>query len=294
MRVAVTGTSGRVGAALVRHFSTRHEVIPLPRKSCDLADPASLARALGRLDCDVFLHPAAITSLEACEDDPALAMQVNAEAPGTIAAWAAARGVPVCYFSTDYVFGGLGHELCKETDIPEPLSVYGRSKLAGERAVLAGPRNCVIRVSWVFGPEKPSFVDQIFAAAVAGQPLAAIADKFSLPVFTGDLAVWTERLILGGTSGTVHACNSGEPTSWHGMALAVVEEMAACGILKRTLPVTEQRLAEMTSFRAARPRFTALDTRRLAGILDHPPRLWRDALADYVRYLAVRETGSAP
>ncbi len=294
MRVAVTGTRGRVGAALAQHFSQNHEVIPLPRETCDLADSARLARTLERLECDVFLSPAAITALEVCEDDPAHAMRVNADAPAEIAAWAAGRGVRVYHFSTDYVFSGKTDELRAESELPEPLSVYGRSKLAGERAVLASPENCVIRVSWVFGPEKPSFVDQIFDAALAGRRLAAIADKFSLPVHTGDLAAWTERLILAGKCGIVHACNSGEPTSWHGMAQAVVEEMAACGILISLPKVEEQRLGEMTSFRAARPRFTAMDTRRLAGILGHPPRPWRDALAEHVRHLAVRETGSAP
>lgn len=86
MRVAVTGTTGRVGAALVTHFASHHDVVSLPRSICDLADPASLTSALDGLECDVFLNPAGLTSLEACEDDPALAMRVNATAPGEIAA----------------------------------------------------------------------------------------------------------------------------------------------------------------------------------------------------------------
>ena len=283
MRIAVTGTTGRVGAALAKHFAARHEVIPLPRGVCDLADGKSLAAALGKLECDVLLNPAGITSLEDCEDDPARAMRVNAKAPAEIADWAAERGVPVFHFSTDYVFNSDVPRLFREDDPPTPVSVYGRSKLAGEREVLARPGNCVIRVSWVYGPEKPSFVDRIFDDALAGKALAAIADKFSLPVLTTDLAEWTGKLIEGRATGIIHACHSGEPISWHDLAVAVVEEMVALGILSNAPPVQPQMLADMTTFRAARPRHSAMATENLTEILGNPPRYWRDALADYVR-----------
>ncbi|GAA5124458.1 NAD(P)-dependent oxidoreductase [Luteolibacter yonseiensis] len=283
MKIAVTGTTGRVGAALVRHFSPNHEIVPLPRSICDLADPRSLASALEQLECDVFLNPAGITSLEMCEDHPELARRVNSDAPAEIASWAAARNVRVYHFSTDYVFAGEDPGLRDEEEIPHPLSAYGRSKLAGEDAVLAWPGNGVIRVSWVFGPEKTSFVDQIFEAALAGQPLAAISDKFSLPTFTSDLSQWTEHILSQHATGVLHACNSGEPVSWHDMAAAVVEEMLACGVISSLPGIGRQSLAEMRSFRAPRPRFTAMGTSRLAGLLGHPPRLWREALVEYVR-----------
>ena len=283
MRIAVTGTTGRVGAALANHFAERHEVIPLPRSVCDLADGKSVAAALEKLECDVLLNPAGITSLEDAEDDPARAMRVNAEAPAEIADWGAERGVPVFHFSTDYVFNSDVPRLFHEDDAAEPVSVYGLSKLTGERAVLARPGNCVIRVSWVFGPEKPSFVDRVFDDALAGKPLAAIADKFSRPLLTTDLAEWTEKLIAGKTTGIIHACHSGKPVSWHDMAVAVVEEMVSLGILSSVPPVQPQTLADMTAFRAARPRHSAMTTDRLTEILGHPPRHWRDALADYVR-----------
>jgi len=280
----VTGTTGRVGAALARHFATTCEVIPLPRKTFDLADPQALAVALERLECDVFLNPAGITSLEACEDDPALAMRVNAGAPAQIAAWAAERNVRVFHFSTDYVFGGETLGLRGEHEEPMPLNIYGLSKLAGEAAVLASPQNCVVRVSWVFGPEKPSFVDSVFDAALAGRPLAAIADKYSLPVFTKDLAQWMERLVDHKTTGILHACNSGQPVSWHDMATAVAEEMVAFGVLAQMPDIQQQALDEMPSFRAVRPRFTAMDTDRLTELLGHPPRPWREALGEYIRH----------
>ncbi len=283
MRLAVTGTTGRVGAALATRLAGKHEIISLPRPICDLANPASLAAALDDLDCDVFLNPAGLTSLEDCEDNPDLAMRVNAEAPREIAAWAASRGIPVFHFSTDYVFGGEGDSLLNESDPAIPINAYGKSKLAGEAAVLAVPGNCVIRVSWVFGPEKISFIDHICDAAMEGRPLAAIADKLSLPVFTKDLVEWTDRMVETKTTGIVHACHSGEPVSWHGMATAAVEELIEIGVISRSPKIRKQSLSEMASFRAERPRFTAMDTNRLSGILGQPPRPWREALSEHVR-----------
>jgi dTDP-4-dehydrorhamnose reductase len=282
MRIAVTGTTGRVGAALATHFSADHQVISLPRALCDLADEMSLKSALNDLECDVFLNPAGLTSLEACEDDPDLAQRINAKAPREIASWAAERGIPLFHFSTDYVFDGRSPGLRHEEDPTGPLSVYGRSKLAGEEAVLAQQENAVIRVAWVFGPERFSFIDRIFEDALAGKPLAAITDKFSLPVYTADLADWTGHLISSRTTGIVHACQSGEPVSWHAMGLAVVEEMTNLGLLEEIPPIGKLTLAEMASFRAKRPRHTAMATDRLATVLGRPPRPWRTAVADYI------------
>ncbi len=282
MRIAITGTTGRVGAALARHLAAHHEIIALPRTLCDLADPASLNKALDPLACDVFINPAALTSLETCEDDPRLAMRVNSAAPGKIALWAAARGVRMIHFSTDYVFGGETTLPLTEAMAARPVNAYGRSKLAGELAVLAHPGNLVIRVSWVFGPEKPSFVDQIFDAALADLPLAAVADKLSLPTSTRDLSLWVAALLKTDACGILHACNSGIPISWHGLAVGVVREMTARGVLPSCPVVAAQVLAEMPGFRARRPRFTAMDTQRLSALLGQAPRSWSKALAEHV------------
>lgn len=282
MRVAITGTTGRVGAALAAHFGVNHEVICLPRGVCDLADSVSLRRALDALECDVFLNPAAITSLEDCDDDARLAMRVNSAAAGKIALWAAERGVRMVHFSTDYVFGGQEAGFRSEVEKPEPLQVYGRSKLAGERAVLTHPGHLVLRVSWIFGPGKPSFVDSILDAALAGKPLAAVADKWSLPTCATDLAGWVESLIERGASGLLHACNPGEPVSWHSLASVVVREMTAKGLLRECPKVAVQMMEDFPLFRAARPRYTAMDSGRLAAVLGSPLRPWAEAVAEHV------------
>lgn len=284
MRVAITGTTGRVGKAMAAWFSRDHEVIRLPRHHYDLDDSASLARVLDALDCDAFVNPAGLTSLEACEDDPPLAGRLNAEAPAQIAAWAADRGVKFVHFSTDYVFSGNEPGPRVEEAVTFPLSEYGRSKRRGELAVLeACPEALILRVSWVFGPEKPSFVDQVIDAALAGKPLAAIGDKFSLPTHTADLAAWTEALLASSAAGIVHACNPGDPASWHCLASATVEELFSSGALPEKPDVAFQKLDEIPAFRAPRPRHTAMCVDKLRGYLGGEPRPWQEALAAHVR-----------
>lgn len=286
LRIAITGTTGRVGAALAHRLAGDHEVVSLPRTKLDFTDDAALRGALEQLECDVILNPAALTSLEACEDDPRLAMKVNSAAPGKIAEWAADHGVRMIHFSTDYVFDGKSTVAPDESAAAKPLSAYGRSKLAGERAVLHHPGHLVVRVSWVFGPEKDSFIDRIFDRAMAGEPLAAIHDKTSLPTYTADLCEWVGDLLRTRTSGVLHACNPGPPVSWHGLAEHVVREMQTCGVLDSAPDVEPLALDGMKSFRAERPRFTAMDTSRLASIVSSPQRPWPDSVTEYVHSLA--------
>lgn len=282
MRVAVTGTTGRVGEALARHFSRDHEVIRLPRMEFDFLDPEAMSARLETLDCEVFLNPGGLTSLEACEDDPELAAILNVEAPGLLADWAASRGVKLVHFSTDYVFSGLTPDLRVESETPEPLSVYGATKFAGERKVLALPGNLVLRVSWVFGAEKRSFIDGVIRDALAGNPISAVEDKLSLPTWTRDLCQWTEALVSKDESGLLHACQSGEPTSWKGMAEVVVDELIREGRLSVVPRIEGTLLEENRALRARRPRFSAMSTAKLESFLGEPTRPWQDAVRSYV------------
>jgi dTDP-4-dehydrorhamnose reductase len=278
MRIAITGTTGRVGRALARYLAASHEVVELPRRRLDLA--AGGGRVLEDLDFDVLLNPAGLTGLEQCEDDPALARRVNAAAPAALAAVCRERGKKLLHFSTDYVFAGRTPGLRTEDEATEPLSVYGKTKREGELGVLAAG-GAVMRVSWVFGPEKAAFPDQIFDRAVAGQELAAVADKYSKPTFTRDLGEWVEAwLEAGGPAGPIHACNGGPAVSWHGMAEEILSFLVANGIAVPRLAALE--LDRMPAFRAARPRHTAMATPRLEALLGKPPRDWREALREYL------------
>jgi dTDP-4-dehydrorhamnose reductase len=269
-----------VGRALADRLARDHEIIELPRTRLDLADPASITQLAG-LDFDLLLNPGGLTSLEQCEDEPDLARRVNADAPALMAGICRERGLKILHFSTDYVFDGVEPGMRQEEDSPSPISAYGRTKEEGERGVIAAG-GTVVRISWVFGPEKPAFPDLVLDRALAGEEVSAVADKFSRPTYTGDLGEWIAGFITRGCpAGIYHACNSGPVTSWHGIAveiLAYLEER--CGM---NLPAPRPLLlADMHAFRAARPRHTAMATGRLDALLGGPPRDWREALRQHL------------
>lgn len=279
MRLAITGTTGRVGRALADRLGLCHEVVELPRARLDLAGDR-VAAELAAWSFDVLLNPAGLTGLEDCEDDPDLARRVNAEAPGECARVCAERGVPMLHFSTDYVFAGVEPGWRHEDDETAPLSIYGATKLEGERRVLAAG-GTVMRVSWVFGPEKAAFPERMLDDALAGRPLAAVADKFSRPTFTGDLAGWVAAWLDAASPGGVfHACNGGPVTSWHGMAAEIVAWLTEQGRVVPELHALE--LDHMAAFRAPRPRHSAMATNRLEALLGMPPRDWREALREHL------------
>ena len=169
-----------------------------------------------------------------------------------------------------------------EDEAVAPSSIYGEMKALSEAGVVKWG-GCVVRISWVFGPEKKAFVDAVMEKALAGESLAAVADKTSLPCYTVDLVEWVAGLIdLGCPNGVVNACQGGDPVSWHGMAEEVLNTLVEKGALKERPVVARQLLQEMGGFRAVRPRHTALGTAKLAGLLGRAPRNWKEALREYL------------
>ncbi len=279
----VTGCGGRLGKALAHRLAKSHEVTALNRESADLADPEAWKRIAAR-DFDVLLHPAAMASLEACEANPELAMRVNRDAPLALAKACQTRGRAMVFFSTDYVLDGSQPGLKGEEAPLRPLSVYAQSKAEAEMGVL-DCGGAVMRVSWLFGPEKAAFPEAILNQALDGKPLAAVADKFSLPGFTTDLAEWVDVLLARGIPSRIfHAANPGDPVSWHDIALEVVHTLHQSGRLREIPPIEKQSLAGMPGFVAGRPQHTAMDTRELAAWLGQPLRPWREALRAHLRH----------
>lgn len=284
-RILILGSLGGLGRALTRHLAALGEITAWSRADLDLSEVESIAPRLKTQRFDVLLNPAGLTSPDVCEAQPMLARRVNAEAPAALAEGCRQHGARFIHFSTDYVFDGSKTSLWSEDDTTHPVNEYGRSKLAGEQAVLAAyPEALVARVSWLFGPDKAAHPDQIIAKAMEGGDLSAIADKTSAPTYTRDLCHWIAQILLDhpGLQGPLHLCNSGA-ASWHGWGEASLQAAAAFGLPVRTKLIQPTRLAESTFFKAARPPHTAMSTARFTRLTGITPRPWQEALAEYLR-----------
>jgi len=277
-----------LAAALVRAWSGRFDVEALRRADVDVADAGALERGLRSREFDVLVNGTGLTNVDACEERREEAQAVNVRAPALMAAVARDRGARFLHFSTDYVFDGEKRVPYVEEDEAGPLGWYGKTKLAGEDAVLSdAPSHAVFRVSWVFGPDKPAFPDQIVTRARTEREVFAIADKFSSPTSACDVAGWVEpffRRDLPG--GLYHACNRGS-CSWQEYGQWALDCAAARGIPLRATMVRPQALADMKCFTAPRPVHTILSTEKLARTTGIVPRSWREALRDHFDYAPI-------
>lgn len=284
-RVLILGARGRLGRALARRQAQAHEVIGWGRQEADLLNPKELAPKVQLAGPDVIVNCAALTDVDRCEQERAIALAINASAPGILAKAARACGARLIHISTDYVFSGEAQCPYAEEDAAHPLSWYGATKLEGESSVLqADSRHAVVRVSWVFGPDREAFVDKALQSAVRGEPVRAVADKFSSPSYTHDISDAIAPLIEGrGEGGVYHVCNAGV-CSWRDWAQEAVDAAAALGIEVRT-QVDPLRLADLRAMVAPRPVYSAMASAKIERLLGRPMRSWQEAVREYVGLL---------
>lgn len=283
-RILILGATGGLGRALHRHLTSGYETTIWGRADLDFEQPESIAARLAAQNFDVLLNTAGMTSPDACEVQPEKAFLANALGPQLVAECCHARGARMIHFSTDYVFSGEPHDLWSEEDETEPVNVYGRSKRAGEQAVLqASPHALVARVSWLFGPYKPSHPDNVIQRALQTDDLTAVVDKVSAPTSNADICGWIEQLIVQHptTCGVLHLCNSGI-ASWHSWAEAALGIAGYLGLPVKTTRVRPVELASLTQFKAQRPLMTLMNNAKLQSLLGVEIRNWYDALEDYL------------
>src|SRR5213596_1804376 len=189
MKLVIVGAGGRLGAALVRTYREKFGLIGFNHAQLDLANRDEMRRKLCAIDFDLLINAAAFTNVDLCETQRDQAFRINADAPRILAEICRDKNAKLVHFSTDYVFDGEKREPYIENDPANPISVYGESKLAGEKNVLAAQNgHLVVRVSWVFGPDRPSFIDGMIKRAQESEEVDAVADKFSTPTYTRDIA----------------------------------------------------------------------------------------------------------
>lgn len=305
--IIILGAGGRLGAALTREYRRDFQAIGFNHAELDLANLNQLEQRLGHLDFDLLINCAALTNVDYCESHREEAFVTNAEAPRVMAKVCEAKGAKLIHISTDYVFDGEKREPYLEEDEARPISVYGESKREGERRVLAtSDRHLVLRVSWVFGPDRPTFVDNLLKLARKTEKIAAVADKFSTPTYTKDIAEMLRPIVAGdadpgrtaagdrgwnkdrGYSGILHFTNAGA-CSWQVWAQHALDCCRAAGMPMKAEHVDALSLAEMQNFVAKRPVHTVLSSAKFSALTGTQPRHWREAVAEYIRNYVVKK-----
>ncbi|MFQ5622450.1 MAG: dTDP-4-dehydrorhamnose reductase [Paracoccaceae bacterium] len=273
MRILLFGHSGQV-AREIRRLDP--DVQSLGRADADLSDPARCTRAIKATDAEIVINAAAYTAVDKAEQEPALAMSVNAEAPAAMAAAAGSRGVPFLHISTDYVYDGSGDRPWREDDPTGPLGIYGQSKLAGDIGVAAaGGDWAILRTSWVFSAHGANFVKTMLRLGRERQALSVVADQIGNPTAAADIAaalLAMARAFLAGAGKTGVYHFAGAPAvSWAGFAREIFGQAALA------VDVTDIATADYPT-PARRPRNSRLDCAAIARDYGIAQPDWRRSL----------------
>jgi len=273
MRILVTGAGGQLGGDVVRVARRAgHDVTGCDHQQLDITDADALAHAVGVGRPDAVVNCAAYTDVDGAEADLDAAMEVNAVAAGRVAAAAHSVSALVVHVSTDYVFDGRRRRPYIEADEANPLSAYGRSKLAGEHAVAeASPNHAIVRSSWLFGAGGRNFVETMLGLAAERGEVAVVTDQVGCPTWTGHLATALIEICVRPSLGLHHVVADGE-CSWHAFAVEIFRQAGIeCAV--------RERLTADLGRPAPRPGYSVLRSER-----DDAPRLphWAEGLSDYL------------
>jgi dTDP-4-dehydrorhamnose reductase len=302
-RILLTGVSGQVGGELVNTLMPLGEVVAPTRTTMDLANVASIRKMIQAVQPRWIVNPGAYTAVDRAESEAQSAYAVNAEAVQVIGEEARAIGAGVIHFSTDYVFDGLGEGPYVETDATGPTSVYGASKLAGEKALSeSGAGHMVFRTSWVYGARGKNFLKTILKLAREREALKVVADQFGAPTWSRDLARMAAEIIrqcevaaqeleledvLTDLGGVYHAAGAGE-TTWHGFAAEAVRlrrEREPGVSFAEIVPISTKEYLTP----AKRPTNSRLQCRKLKEQFGWQMMDWQDSLRIVLLELSVNQ-----
>jgi len=276
LRILLIGKNGQVGSALLGTLPALGEVLAADRTQLDLANPGSIRAAVRAARPQVIVNAAAYTAVDQAEREEAVAFTINAQGPAVLAEEAAKVGAILVHFSTDYVFDGEKRTPYAETDAPNPLNAYGRTKLAGEQAIHAsGCRHLIFRTSWVYSASGKNFVLTILRLAREGKPLRVVDDQHGAPtsnlMLAAALPSAIEQVATGAGAGGVYHMTASGQTTWHGFARAI---LAATGVAANLSAISS------SEYRAAarRPRNSVLDNGKLARQLGLRLPSWQQGL----------------
>ncbi|WP_460119037.1 dTDP-4-dehydrorhamnose reductase [Pseudomonas sp. S2_C03] len=283
MRILISGQHGQVSTELQHHLKTLGELVVLGRTEFDLTNPQQLRQQVRRVRPDLIINAAAYTAVDQAENESQIAFAINATAPGILAEEAAQLGIALIHYSTDYVFDGNKSTPYNEDDAPNPLGVYGQSKLAGEQAITAVQgQHLILRTSWVYSNHGRNFLLTMQRLLQEKPELRVVADQIGAPTWAGTIAQSTRALIerwqagQSGAWGTYHLTAQGE-TSWFGFAQAIGDALRAQGkACANLLPIPSSDYPTP----ATRPLNSRLDGQRLQREWGVSQPDWQTALRE--------------
>lgn len=294
MRILLIGKDGQLGHDLLPVLAALGEVISVGRTTLDLENPDAIRQTLRDIQPDVTINAAAYTAVDRAESEPKRATAINGIAPTVIAEVTQELGAALLQVSTDYVFDGQKNTPYIEDDPTHPISVYGQSKLLGEKSVRAAcDRHMIVRTSWVYGiGGKGNFVKTMLGLGAEREELRVVVDQVGSPTWTGDLSQAIAKLVCHlsssadeqtATSGIYHFTNSGA-ISWYDFAVAIFEEAAALEFplkVRRVIPITT---AEYPT-QALRPAYSVLSDKKTSALLGSPAPHWRQGLRHMLKQM---------
>jgi dTDP-4-dehydrorhamnose reductase len=278
VRVLVLGGGGQVASAVVAAAPARHEVVARTRAELDIGDEAAVTRAFADSRAEWVINAAAYTAVDLAEDLPAQAVAVNDTAVGILAAAASATGCRLLHLSTDFVFDGKSNRAYLPADQTNPLSVYGVSKLGGERQVLKrAVGGIVLRTAWVYAATGRNFVLTMLRLMREKEQLSVVCDQIGTPSWATGIATAIWGLIEAQAPGGVYHWTDLGVASWYDFAVAIQDEALVRGLLSRAVPIAPILSAAYPT-RARRPAFSVLDSASTRALIKVPARHWRHNL----------------
>ena len=283
MRVLIFGATGMLGKALMRRWSGA-EVVGLGSSHADIRVPEQVSSAVKQAMPDWIVLAAAYTDVDGCEINPTLAASVNTQGAVNVAKAAVDSGAHLLFISTDYVFNGRNNSPYIVGDRRQPINSYGKSKAdAEEKIVGILPDCCIVRTSWLFGPEGKCFPDTILKLAASRSEIDVVNDQRGSPTYTLDLADAIVKLCRSDARGIIHCTNSGDCT-WYEFAAQILRQ---AGSQTQVRPTTSERFVRP----AERPRYSVLSPASL-NAYGISMRNWQETLPDYLRERALSSTES--
>ena len=281
-RILVTGGKGLLGSEIADLFSRECRVLLTDREECDVTDIDSVRRLAREFRPEIVLHCAAYTAVDRAEGDREAAFALNEGGTRNVARVSREAGALLVTYGTDYIFDGTSGRPYAEEDPPNPLSVYGKSKLAAERALAEeNPEWLLIRTQWLFGVHGPNFIASILRKAAQDGTLRVVTDQVGSPTYARDLAAATRNLLEAGARGIYHFSNEGQ-TNFHDYALFLLEESGHRRV--RVEPTTSADLPREI-YPASRPARCVLSKEKYTRATGKAPRPWRDAVREFLGIL---------